>query len=299
MRAIRRFTVRTVLPAPLAPLGELASNLRWSWHKPTRDLFESMDPAAWVAVHREPGALLGALSTERLEALAADPRFVARVEACAEDLHTYLERPGWYATLGADAPATVAYFSMEFGITGALPQYSGGLGILAGDHLKSASDLAVPIVGVGLFYATGYFKQSLSRDGWQQETYPVLDPDGLPLSQLRETDGSAAKVSVDLPGGRRLWAQVWKAQVGRVPLLLLDSDVEENDDAARGSPTVSTAAAASTGCSRNSSAASAVCAPCACTPVSPGPRSRRFTTPTRATRGSCRWNGSASTSSVD
>ncbi|WP_328292206.1 alpha-glucan family phosphorylase [Kineococcus sp. NBC_00420] len=234
MRAIRRFTVRTVLPAPLAPLGELASNLRWSWHKPTRDLFESMDPAAWVAVHREPGALLGALSTERLEALAADPRFVARVEACAEDLHTYLERPGWYATLGADAPATVAYFSMEFGITGALPQYSGGLGILAGDHLKSASDLAVPIVGVGLFYATGYFKQSLSRDGWQQETYPVLDPDGLPLSQLRETDGSAAKVSVDLPGGRRLWAQVWKAQVGRVPLLLLDSDVEENDDAARG-----------------------------------------------------------------
>ncbi|MFD0483652.1 alpha-glucan family phosphorylase [Kineococcus sp. GCM10028916] len=234
MRAIRRFTVRTVLPAPLAPLGELASNLRWSWHKPTRDLFESMDPAAWVAVHREPGALLGALSTERLEALAADPRFVERVEACAEDLHTYLERPGWYATLGADAPATVAYFSMEFGITGALPQYSGGLGILAGDHLKSASDLAVPIVGVGLFYATGYFKQSLSRDGWQQETYPVLDPDGLPLSQLRETDGSAAKVSVDLPGGRRLWAQVWKAQVGRVPLLLLDSDVEENDDAARG-----------------------------------------------------------------
>ena len=123
---------------------------------------------------------------------------------------------------------------MEFGITGALPQYSGGLGILAGDHLKSASDLAVPIVGVGLFYATGYFKQSLSRDGWQQETYPVLDPDGLPLSLLREADGSARRSPCDLPGERRLWAQVWKAQVGRVPLLLLDSDVEENDDAARG-----------------------------------------------------------------
>ncbi|ABS02786.1 alpha-glucan phosphorylase [Kineococcus radiotolerans SRS30216 = ATCC BAA-149] len=234
VRAIRRFTVRTVLPAPLAPLGELASNLRWSWHKPTRDLFESMDPTAWVAVHREPGALLGALSTERLEVLAADPRFVERVHAAAADLRTYLQRPGWYAGLGDDAPASVAYFSMEFGITGALPQYSGGLGILAGDHLKSASDLAVPIVGVGLFYATGYFKQSLSRDGWQQETYPVLDPDGLPLSLLREADGTAAKVSLDLPGGRRLWAQVWKAQVGRVPLLLLDSDVEENDDAARG-----------------------------------------------------------------
>ncbi|WP_432547458.1 alpha-glucan family phosphorylase [Kineococcus sp. SYSU DK004] len=234
MRAIRRFTVRTVLPAPLAPLGDLASNLRWSWHKPTRDLFESMDPAAWQAVHREPGALLGALSTERLDALAADAAFVARVDAAAADLRTYLARPGWYADLGADAPAAVAYFSMEFGITGALPQYSGGLGILAGDHLKSASDLAVPVVGVGLFYATGYFKQSLSRDGWQQETYPVLDPDGLPLSLLREDDGTPAKVSLDLPGGRRLVAHVWRAQVGRVPLLLLDSDVEENDEAARG-----------------------------------------------------------------
>lgn len=234
MRAIRRFTVRTVLPAPLAPLGELAANLRWSWHKPTRDLFESMDPTAWVASHRDPRALLGALATEQLEALAGDPAFTARVEACVGDLHTYLERPGWYAGLGADAPAAIAYFSMEFGITGALPQYSGGLGILAGDHLKSASDLAVPIVGVGLFYATGYFKQSLSRDGWQQETYPVLDPDGLPLALLRETDGTPATVSVDLPGGRRIVAQVWKAQVGRVPLLLLDSDVEANDEAARG-----------------------------------------------------------------
>ncbi|MEZ0166347.1 alpha-glucan family phosphorylase [Kineococcus sp. LSe6-4] len=233
MRAIRRFTVRTVLPAPLAPLGDLAGNLRWSWHKPTRDLFESMDPAAWAAVHREPGALLGALSTDRLAELAQDGPFVERVHTAAADLRAYLSRPGWYAGLGPDAPASIAYFSMEFGITGALPQYSGGLGILAGDHLKSASDLAVPVVGVGLFYATGYFKQSLSRDGWQQETYPVLDPDGLPLALVREDDGSPAKVSIDLPGGRRLHAQVWKAQVGRVPLLLLDSDVEENDEAAR------------------------------------------------------------------
>nr|WP_205709174.1 alpha-glucan family phosphorylase [Kineococcus siccus] len=217
----------------MAPLGELASNLRWSWHKPTRDLFESMDPTAWVAVHREPGALLGALSTDRLEALAGDATFVARVQAAHADLQAYLSRPGWYSSLGAVAPAAVAYFSMEFGITGALPQYSGGLGILAGDHLKSASDLSVPIVGVGLFYATGYFKQSLSRDGWQQETYPVLDPDGLPLAQLREADGTPARVHVDLPGGRRIVAHVWKAQVGRVPLLLLDSDVEENDEAAR------------------------------------------------------------------
>ena len=114
-----------------------------------------------------------------------------------------------------------------------LPQYSGGLGILAGDHLKAASDLGVPIVGVGLFYKTGYFKQSLSRDGWQQETYPVLDPDGLPLTLLREADGTPCEIEVGLPGGRRLVAYVRKAQVGRVPLLLLDSDVEANDDLAR------------------------------------------------------------------
>ena len=130
-------------------------------------------------------------------------------------------------------PRPIAYFSPEFGITEVLPQYSGGLGILAGDHLKSASDLGVPIVGVGLFYKTGYFKQSLNRDGWQQETYPVLDPDGLPLSLLREDDGSACVITLDLPGGRELHAHVWRAQVGRVPLLLLDSDVPDNDEAAR------------------------------------------------------------------
>ena len=125
------------------------------------------------------------------------------------------------------------YFSPEFGITHVLPQYSGGLGILAGDHLKSASDLGVPIIGVGLFYKTGYFKQSLNADGWQQETYPVLDPDGMPLALLREPDGTPCVIELTLPGGRTLYAHIWKAQVGRVPLLLLDSDVAENDDATR------------------------------------------------------------------
>ncbi len=114
-----------------------------------------------------------------------------------------------------------------------LPQYSGGLGILAGDHLKTASDLGVPIIGVGLLYRHGYFRQSLSRDGWQQETYPVLDPDGLPLSLLREADGTVAKIDIGLPGGESLTARVWIAQVGRVPLLLLDSDVEENSEVVR------------------------------------------------------------------
>jgi len=233
VRAIRRFTVRTVLPKPIAALGELASNLRWSWHPATRELFASLDTQRWEAVRHDPIALLGALSPEELASLAADPQFVTRVDEAAADLSAYLTEPRWFQRLEGAKPSGIAYFSPEFGITAVLPQYSGGLGILAGDHLKSASDLGVPIIGVGLLYQYGYFKQSLSRDGWQQETYPVLDPNELPIALLREADGSPATVSVGLPGGRTLTAHIWKAQVGRVPLLLLDSNSEANDEAAR------------------------------------------------------------------
>ncbi len=238
MKAIRRFSVRTVLPTELAPLEDLALNLRWSWHPPLRDLFASIDPPRWAAVGGDPVKMLSALTTEELEALAADADFVERMQAAHGSLERYLQEPRWYQSYaaspeGAGAPASIAYFSPEFGITSALPQYSGGLGILAGDHLKTASDLGVPIVGVGLFYETGYFTQSLNRDGWQHETYPVLDPDGLPLAHLRDKNGDPCVITLHLPGGRVLNAYVWKAQVGRVPLLLLDSDVHGNDDAAR------------------------------------------------------------------
>ncbi|WP_024287763.1 alpha-glucan family phosphorylase [Cellulomonas sp. KRMCY2] len=236
MRAIRRFTVRTVLPAELAELDELAHNLRWSWHAPTRDLFADVDPQLWHEVAGDPVALLGSLDPARLADLAADSAFVGKVEAAAADLRAYLTEPRWYQTAaGPDEqlPRAIAYFSPEFGITSVLPQYSGGLGILAGDHLKSASDLGVPIVGVGLLYGSGYFKQALTRDGWQVETYPVIDPDGLPLLLLREADGAPARISLPLPGGRTLHAHVWKAAVGRVPLLLLDSNILENDEQAR------------------------------------------------------------------
>ncbi|MFC7406278.1 alpha-glucan family phosphorylase [Georgenia alba] len=234
MRAIRRFTVRNVLPESLAPLDTLALNLRWSWHAPTRDLFASLDPQLWQRVHGDPVALLGSLSPRRLAQLAEDRSLIAEVGRLDADLRTYLTEPRWFQQLeDPDKPDTIAYFSAEYGTTAVLPQYSGGLGILAGDHLKSASDLGVPIVGVGLLYSSGYFKQSLTRDGWQHETYPVLDPDNLPLTLLRETDGTPARVSLGLPGGTRLHAQIWVAQVGRVPLLLLDSNVVENDDAAR------------------------------------------------------------------
>jgi starch phosphorylase len=231
VRALRRFTVRLALPAPLAPLGELVSNLRWSWHPASLDLFRSVDPQTWAAVDQDPVRLLGEVSPERLAALAKDRDFLDRLATAHADLQTYLTTPRWYQSL-PDAPASIAYFSPEFGITEVLPQYSGGLGILAGDHLKAASDLGVPILGVGLLYRAGYFKQSLNAEGWQQERYPPLDPHGLPLTLLTGTDGAPLTVHVGLPG-RTLHAQVWKAQVGRVPLLLLDSDVELNAPAER------------------------------------------------------------------
>ena len=233
MKAIRRFTVRTVLPEPIAALDTLSMNLRWSWHEPTRKLFESLDPELWRESGQDPAGFLGLITREKLQELALDSGVVDRVRAAAEDLRRYLEEPRWYQGLGPDAPAAIAYFSPEFGITEVLPQYSGGLGILAGDHLKSASDLGVPLIGVGLLYQAGYFKQSLSRDAWQQETYPVIDPDALPLTQLREPDGTPCVVTLPLPNGRKLHAHVWRADVGRVPLLLLDSNVPANDDGAR------------------------------------------------------------------
>ncbi len=246
MRAIRRFTVRVTLPEPLAALHGLMLNLRWSWHGPTADLFASIDPAAFQASGGDPIAMLSALPSAKIAALAADEDFLARLNEAERDLHHYMSDPRWYSSAGPAgsddrpgpdpksqksprAPAAIAYFSPEYGITAALPQYSGGLGILAGDHLKSASDLGVPLIAVGLLYRHGYFTQSLSADGWQAERYPSDDPNGLPLELLRHASGAAVRVTVGLTAGRHLSAQVWVAQVGRVPLLLLDSYVEENE----------------------------------------------------------------------
>ena len=163
------------------PLSQLVTNLRWSWHPETRDLFETLDPALWQSCGGDPVKVLGEVSAERLAALAKDRKFVRRLQDAVDDLQEYLTTPRWYQSLGAEAPASIAYFSAEFGITEVLPQYSGGLGILAGDHLKAASDLGVPLIGVGLLYRAGYFAQGLSADGWQLEHYPSLDPHGLPV----------------------------------------------------------------------------------------------------------------------
>jgi len=230
VRAIRRFTVRPVLPDALAALGTLAGNLRWSWHPPTQDVFAAVDAEVWRTTGHDPARLLGAVDAARLDELASDGAFLDLLAAATEDLDRYLADDRWYQRSGGDGPRAIAYFSPEYGITAVLPQYSGGLGILAGDHLKAASDLGVPLIGVGLLYRQGYFKQSLSREGWQQETYPVLDPDELPLSLLHEPDGSRTTIRIAMPGGVDLAARIWVAHVGRVPLLLLDTDVEENPD---------------------------------------------------------------------
>ncbi|HRW39124.1 MAG TPA: alpha-glucan family phosphorylase [Aquihabitans sp.] len=229
MRALRSFTVRPDLPEALAPLQELAMNLRWAWDEPTRDLFRWVDPDAWDATHHDPVRVLATASPERLAELSADPAFLRYLGAVADDLGRYLDEPRWFQTRSeASSLTTVAYFSPEFGIAEALPQYSGGLGILAGDHLKSASDLGVPLVGVGLFYRHGYFRQGLSPDGWQTERFPDQDPWAMPLTRC---DG--VRVQVEL-AGTPLVAQVWRADVGRIPLYLLDADVDDNPEELRG-----------------------------------------------------------------
>ena len=230
MKAIRTFTVRPVLAESLIPLDRLASNWRWSWSRSTHALFASMDPALWDEIGANPARMLGAVGQKRLDELAGDEAFVARVREEDERLSAYLTGERWYQQMDGLKPAHIAYFSPEFGVDGSLPQYSGGLGILAGDHLKSASDLGVPLTGVGLFYRAGYFRQSIGDDGWQRESYPLLDPYGLGLTLLRDRDGTPVEIALALPGDRRLHARIWVADIGRVPLLLLDSETPSNSD---------------------------------------------------------------------
>ena len=237
MKALRRFTVRAHLPERLVALEPLSVNLRWSWDKPTQDLFEAIDPDLWKRVGCDPVALLGQVTPNRLDELAVDESFVGRLDHIVGQLDDYLARSLWYqerAAEGAEMPNGIAYFSMEFGVAEVLPNYSGGLGILAGDHLKSASDLGLPLVAVGLYYRSGYFRQSLTADGWQRENYPSLDPQGLPLRLLTDRQGDPVLVELAMPDAAQLRARVWVAQVGRIPLLLLDSDIPENEHDLRG-----------------------------------------------------------------
>jgi glycogen phosphorylase len=224
MKALRSFTVRPSLPPELSALEELAFNLRWSWDDQTRDLFRWVDPHLWDASVHDPVRMLGLVDRQRLEALAHDAGFKRFLGDVRDELQRYLDGERWFQSRGDSPLDLVAYFSPEFGIAEAVPQYSGGLGVLAGDHLKTSSDLGVPLVGVGLLYRHGYFRQSLDADGWQQERYPLLDPHVMALTLC---DG--VRISVDI-AGVPLVAQVWKADVGRVPLYFLDADVDDNPD---------------------------------------------------------------------
>lgn len=220
------FQVVPALPEKLQGLREMAYNLVWSWDEELRAVFRRLDRELWDKTYQNPVLMLGTISQERLEELARDDSFMSYYKRAYERLHEYLKEATWWEKRYKEKPL-IAYFSAEFGIAESLPIYSGGLGVLAGDHLKSASDLGVPLVGVGLLYQQGYFRQYLTSDGWQQESYPTNDFYNLPVEAVPGPDGAPLKVEVAL-AGQALRIQVWKAQVGRLPLYLMDTNIPEN-----------------------------------------------------------------------
>ncbi|HET7685589.1 MAG TPA: alpha-glucan family phosphorylase [Candidatus Limnocylindria bacterium] len=222
------------LPPAFEGLGELAYNLWWSWSPRAAQLFARLDSAAWVR-HRNPIPVLRGIDTTRWAELADDEDFTVDLSRLLDEFGRYLANgsDGWYrSTPERELPGPVAYFCAEYGIHESMQIYSGGLGVLAGDHLKSASDASLPFIGVGLLYRRGYFRQQIDADGHQEHSQPDIDPAQLPLRRARGQDGLPLIVSVELPG-RAVHAAVWVAQVGRVPLLLLDTDVPINDPADR------------------------------------------------------------------
>jgi len=237
MMHIRTFTVVPSLPKTLLRLRELAYNLWWSWNTDAADLFRQLDPDLWEEVEHNPVKLLSLLSGKRLEQVAADAAYIAHLDRVLDRLYVYETRKSWfdekfpqYANNGGHI--TVAYFSMEFGLHECLPVYSGGLGVLAGDHLKSASDLGLPLVGIGLLYRQGYFHQRLAHDGLQVEEYPSLDFFQMPITRVTKDDDRQLTIQLEV-GTRMVKIAAWKVQVGRVPLYLLDTDLPDNDPADR------------------------------------------------------------------
>ncbi len=232
MKPIKTIEVIPFLPPELECLKELAYNLRWSWDHETVSLFQRLDKDLWEKAGHNPVLMLGMISQEKLAEAASDDSFLAHLNRICENYQSYmLDQNHWYKKAlkeaGKTNPGTVAYFSAEFGLSEALPIYSGGLGILSGDHIKSASELGVNLVGVGLVYQQGYFRQYLTPDGWQQERYPINDFYNLSILPVRDKDGNPVTISVELPG-RNVYARIWKAQVGRVALYLLDTNTPDN-----------------------------------------------------------------------
>lgn len=222
IQPIREFLVRPALPASLSRMTELADNLLWSWEPIIRALFRRLDPVLWRECGYNPVLMLGRVSQATLERAGADPRYLALYRMACETYDTRARKSGPQSD-----GKLIAYFSAEYGMTECLPIYSGGLGILSGDHLKSCSDQDYPLIGLGLLYQQGYFRQFLNPDGWQQERYPVNDFYTLPIAPVKDEKGQDLKVTVKLPTGD-VYIQVWKLEVGRITLFLLDTNIPEN-----------------------------------------------------------------------
>jgi starch phosphorylase len=233
MATVSKFTVVPRLPERLQPLSDIAHNLWWCWNHDAIDLFHRLDRDLWTEVNQNPCTMLGRMSQLRLEDLANDDSFLAHMDRVAASLKAYMASNTWKER-NPEAPDNfrVAYMSAEFGLHESLRIYSGGLGILAGDHLKAASDLGLPLVGIGLLYRGGYFSQYLSSDGWQQETYPHNDFYNIAITHERDATGAPLTIQVPYPEGM-VKAYVWRCQVGRTPLYLLDCDHPDNAPATR------------------------------------------------------------------
>lgn len=228
MRKVRTFTVKPSLPETLKGLNQIANNLFWTWNAEYAELFKRIDRNLWEQCNHNPVKLLGTVSQARLEDLSYNEGFVYQLGQVVEKLNETLAMPTWYDKVySKGTKPVIAYFSAEFGIHECLPIYSGGLGMLAGDHLKSASDLGVPLIGVGLLYQKGYFRQYLNTDGWQQEHYIDNDFHNMPVELIRKKSKRPLTVSVQFPG-RNVIVQIWKVLVGRVTLYLLDTNVPSN-----------------------------------------------------------------------
>jgi glycogen phosphorylase len=227
---IGRFNVVPSLPEKLEPLREIVYNLFWSWNHDAIELFRRMDRKLWEETYHNPILMLGKINQHRLNEIANDDSFISHMNRVYVQLNIYIEEKSWFQkNYSYEGEKFIAYFSAEFGLSECLQIYSGGLGVLAGDHLKSASDLGIPLVGVGLCYKEGYFQQYLTSDGWQQERYEITDFYNQPMSLVTDLDGAPLKVVLDFPG-RKVGVQIWKIQVGRIPLYLLDTNVPENSE---------------------------------------------------------------------
>ena len=225
---IRPYNVLPRLPKELEPLREIAYNVWFSWNWRAVELFIRMDAEYWEKTYQNPALMLGIIPQERFEELARDDSFIATMNRVYAEFQDYMSAKTWFQkTYPNSVPNTLAYFSMEYGIDVGLPIYSGGLGVLAGDHLKSASDLGLPLVAVGLLYREGYLKQYLNADGWQQEAYPRNDWYNMPVTLATDASGKPVRGQIEL-GSERVLFEIWKVQVGRLPLYLLDTDLEEN-----------------------------------------------------------------------